>query len=181
MTTFRGPRADPSGFEEYIAARRDTLVRAAYLMAGDLHQAEDLVQTALIRVWPRWERISGTTDVDAYVQRVLYTVFITSVRRRRWRELPSDPLDRDRPEPAAAPGATSAEARMDLLVSLRALPPRRRAVIVLRYFLDLPEAETADILGCSVGTVKSQSSKAIKQLRAGAAKAPAQGGEDGAT
>jgi RNA polymerase sigma-70 factor (sigma-E family) len=169
--------ADPSGFEEYVAARRDTLVRAAYLLAGDLHQAEDLVQAALIRVWPRWEKINGTADVDAYVRRVLYTVFLTSVRRRRWRELLSDPLDCSGPEPVAADGATGAEARMDLRGSLRTLPPRQRAVLVLRYFLDLPEAETADILGCSVGTVKSQSSKAIKQLRAGATKASVRGGE----
>jgi RNA polymerase sigma-70 factor (sigma-E family) len=169
--------ADPSGFEEYVAARRDTLVRAAYLLAGDLHHAEDLVQTALIRVWPRWEKISGSADVDAYVRRVLYTVFLTGVRRQRWRELLSDPLDRSRPEPVLPESATGAEARMDLLKCLRALPPRQRAVIVLRYFHDLPEAETADILGCSIGTVKSQSSKAIKQLRAGAAGASARGGE----
>ena len=167
--------ADPRGFEEYVAARRDTLVRAAYLLSGELHLAEDLVQNALIRVWPRWEKISGTADVDAYVQRVLYTVFITSVRRRRWRELLSDPLDRSRPEPVVAQAATCAETQMDLRESVWALPPRQRVVIVLRYFLDLPEAETADILGCSVGTVKSQSSKAIKHLRAGAAKVSASG------
>lgn len=171
--------ADPRGFEEYVAARRHTLVRAAYLLAGDAHQAEDLVQTALVRIWPRWERISSTTDADAYVQRVLYSVFITSIRRRRWRELLSDPLDRGGPDPASAEGATSVETRMDLRESLRALPPRQRAVIVLRYFLDLPEAEAADILGCSVGTVKSQASKAIRHLRAGSVTAPARGGEGG--
>jgi RNA polymerase sigma-70 factor (sigma-E family) len=155
----------PSGFEDYVTARRDQLVRTAYLLTGDAHQAEDLVQTALIRVWPRWQRISEVENVDAYVRRTLFTVFVTSIRRRRWRELTTDPHDASWSVPTAD-DIVRAEHRVDLRGFLGGLAPRQRAVIVLRYYLDLSEAEAASILGCSVGTVKSQSAKALKRLRA---------------
>lgn len=164
-----GRVADPSGFEEYVRARRDALTGAAFLLTGEVHQAEDVVQTALIRAWPRWEKISRVEDVDAYVHRIVVNVFLTGVRRRRWRELLTGPVE---PEPVDVAGideTAAAEARLDLEDRLRALAPRQRAVIVLRYFLDLSEAEAAETLGCSVGTVKSQASKAIRRLREHAA------------
>ena len=154
----------PPGFEEYVTARRDQLVRTAYLLTGDVHQAEDLVQTALIRIWPRWTRVSGVQDIDAYVRRTLFTVFVTSIRRRRWRELTTDPHDHSWSGPTPDDIAR-AEHRVDLRDVLSGLAPRQRAVLVLRYYLDLSEAESASILDCSVGTIKSQSAKALKHLR----------------
>jgi RNA polymerase sigma-70 factor (sigma-E family) len=162
----RARKATEADFAEYIRARRDRLVRAAYLLTGDLHQAEDLVQTALIRVWPRWAKVQEMRYVDAYVHRTLVSVYRTSLRRRRWREVFADPrLD----DPAGAPTAPDHAAlvtdRTDLRAALGSLGPRQRAVLVLRYYLDLSEADTAELLGCSVGTVKSQAAKAVKRLQ----------------
>lgn len=168
----------PSGFEEYVTSRRDHLVRTAYLLTGDVHQAEDLVQTALIRIWPRWHRIQALENVDAYVQRTLFTVFVTSIRRRRWRELTTDPHDGSWSGPASD-DIVQAESRVDLREFLSGLAPRQRAVIVLRYYLDLPEVEAAEILDCSVGTIKSQSAKALRRLRATPAIAAAAGERKG--
>jgi len=155
------------GFAEFVALRRDAWVRAACLLTGDPHTAEDLVQTALVRVWPRWRRISARGDADAYVRTALMNVFLTSVRRRRWREVIADPgvaeaLDRQRAAPA--PGEAM-EVRLHLRHLLAGLLPGQRAVLVLRYYLDLSEQETAATLGCSVGTVKSQAAKGTARLR----------------
>jgi len=87
----------PPGFEEYVTARRDQLVRTAYLLTGDLHQAEDLVQIALIRIWPRWTRVSGVQDVDAYAQRTLFTVFVKSQSARALKRLRGTPAIADVP------------------------------------------------------------------------------------
>lgn len=157
------------GFAEYVALRRDTWVRAACLLTGDPHTAEDLVQTALIRIWPRWGRIVAQGDPDPYIRKVLMNVFLSSLRRRRWREVSADPqtipfLYGHPTVPASAPG-DGVEARLDLRHVLADLAPRQRAVLVLRYYLDLSEAETAQTLGCSVGTVKSQTAKASARLR----------------
>jgi len=155
------------GFAEYVALRRDTWVRAACLLTGDPHTAEDLVQTVLVRVWPRWERIIAQGDPDAYIRKVLMNVFLTSLRRRRWREVSADPhaLHLSQYEPSAPASIDGVEARLDLRHVLAGLGPRQRAVLVLRYYLDLSEAETAQTLGCSVGTVKSQAAKASAHLR----------------
>jgi RNA polymerase sigma-70 factor (sigma-E family) len=155
------------GFAEYVAVRRDTWVRAACLLTGDPHTAEDLVQSALIRVWPRWRRIAAQGDPDPYMRKVLMNVFLTSLRRRRWREVSADPhtipiLYRHPTAPAPGDGF---ETRQDLRHVLAGLAPRQRAVLVLRYYLDLSEAETAQTLGCSIGTVKSQTAKASARLR----------------
>jgi RNA polymerase sigma-70 factor (sigma-E family) len=153
-------------FAEYVALRRDTWLRAACLLTGDPHTAEDLVQTALLRVWPRWQRISAMQDVDAYVRKVLMNVFLTSLRRRRWREISADPQAYEPTDRHfAATPSDLVDERMHLRHVLADLPPRQRAVLVLRYYLDLSEADTATTLGCSVGTVKSQASKATTRLR----------------
>ncbi|MCF2528813.1 SigE family RNA polymerase sigma factor [Yinghuangia soli] len=158
---------DPPGFQDYIAARRDHLVRVAVLLTGDRHQAEDLVQAALVRVWPKWRRVSRGENVDAYVRRVLTSTFL-NWRRRLWsREHPTD-VHADAGLLDRADGG-DAYAVVDnagvLLPALRRLPPRQRAVVVLRYYADLGEAEVAETLGCSVGTVKSQAHKGLKALR----------------
>ena len=155
------------GFADYVAVRRDTWVRAAALLTGDPHAAEDLVQTALVRVWPHWRRISARGDADAYIRKAVMSVFLTSVRRRRWREVVADPQANDLSgRQHVTPAASDAvDARLHLRHILGSLGPRQRAVLVLRYYLDLSEAETADTLGCSIGTVKSQAAKGIARLR----------------
>ena len=144
-------------------------MRAACLLANDRHQAEDLVQSALIRVWPHWARVSAKGDPDAYVRKVIFHQFATQVRKRRWIEfaaglLPGVAVERS-DECAEADLTGQVDMRMQLHEILAALAPRQRAVLVLRYYLDLSEADAAEVLGCSVGTVKSQASKALARLR----------------
>ncbi|WP_377321297.1 SigE family RNA polymerase sigma factor [Pimelobacter simplex] len=147
-------------FEEYVAARGAALWRSAWLLTGDRHKAEDLVQTALMKCWRRWSRIEDAAAVEAYVRRTMVTTY-TDWWRRRWNgelpttELPDEP-DRATPDPGI---------RQDVLVALARLPRGQRAVVVLRYFDDLTEAQTATALGISVGTVKSQTSRALRTLR----------------
>jgi RNA polymerase sigma-70 factor (sigma-E family) len=158
MVTLDGP----AGFSEYVAKQRGALVRLAYLLAADSDAAEDLVQSALVRVWPRWTTVSQGSNPHAYVRKVLLSVFLNS--RRRWvaRELLHPSLELE--DSGNAYGHID---EADLMMRyLRQLPRRQRAVIVLRYYADLSEADTAELLGCSTGTVKSQSAKALTKLRA---------------
>ena len=154
-----GVRA-PEGFDDFVAARGDALHRTAYLLTHDHALAEDLVQTALAKAWGAWGRIEG--EPEPYVRKVMVNTF-SSWWRRRWNgERPTDEL----PEPAARPDHGEEVATRDGLVrALAALPRRQRAVLVLRYLEDLTEAQTAGALGISVGTVKSQTSKALSRLR----------------
>jgi RNA polymerase sigma-70 factor (sigma-E family) len=148
-------------FREYVSARFATLVRAAYLLTGDRHAAEDLVQAALIKVAGRWERLIARGNPDAYVRRVIYTQHVSAWRRRR------APAVSDRPVPdRAAPDFANALAISHAVRDAQArLGPRQRAVLVLRYFEDLSEAQVAEVLGCSVGTVKSQARDGLARLR----------------
>ncbi len=153
MSTEPPGRAD---FDEFVAARSTALLRTAYLLTHDHGLAEDLLQTALTKSWFAWGRITG--NPEPYVRKVLVNTF-ASWWRRKWNgEQPTETL----PE-----GATSGDPgqRLDLWSAMERLPRRQRAVIVLRYFEDLTERETAELLGCSVGTVKSQTSKALAHLR----------------
>lgn len=156
--------ADPEGFEEFVAVRSGRLLRTAYLLTHDWARAEDLLQTALARAWLAWGRIN--THPEPYVRKIIVNT-CASWWRRRWTA--EDPTDR-LPDQALAdryginPHALVNE-RDALWRALRRLPARQRAVIVLRYFEDLTEAEIADIMGCAVGTVKSQASKALAKLR----------------
>jgi RNA polymerase sigma-70 factor (sigma-E family) len=152
----------PEGFREYVVARQSALLRAAYLLSGDRHTAEDLVQTSLTKVWLRWSHVSQAGNVDAYVHRVLVNAYISSTRRRWWGERPSGDQLPDRAGPEPYSGWTERDV---LLGAIRQLPPRQRAVITLRFFLDQTEATTAETLGCSVGTVKSQTARALGKLR----------------
>ena len=147
--------ADRAGFDEFVATRSGALLRTAYLLTRDRHLAEDLVQTALAKAWFARRRITG--EPEPYVRRILVNEF-ASGRRRRWlgeqptADLPEAHLPADEPH-------------TDLWHALANLPRRQRAVIVLRFFDDLTEAETASVLGVSVGTVKSQTAKALAKLR----------------
>lgn len=142
-------------FEGFVFARRDALLRTAYLLTGDHHDAEDLVQSALIKVVPKWARIKDRPE--PYVRKVLARESVNRWRGRRWREVTTD----------LVPETTHHDSvdRIALLEDLRGLSPRQRAVLVLRYFDDLTEADTAAALGISVGTVKSQAHDALAHLR----------------
>ena len=148
------------GFESYVAARGDALWRTAWLLTGDTHLAEDLVQAALLKAWPKWERV-GPDGFEPYVRRVLMTTYIAWWRRRWNGEHPT----RDLPESSTGDEAEDAVRRHDLMDALSRLPRGQRAVVVLRWLEDLSEAQTADVLGCSVGTVKSQGARAMATLR----------------
>jgi RNA polymerase sigma-70 factor (sigma-E family) len=148
-------------FAAYVVARRRALLRSAWLLTGDWHLAEDLVQTALAKAYLAWRRMDAP---DAYVRRVLMTTYVTWWRRRWNGEQPTADL----PDTAVAHG-DDYDVRHQVYDVLRTLPRRQRAVVVLRYFEDLTEAETAAALGCSVGTVKSQNARAMARLRASSA------------
>lgn len=142
-------------FEEFVVARRGALLRTAYLLTGNHHDAEDLVQSALIKVVPKWGRIKDRPE--PYVRKVLVRESVSRWRGRRWREVSTDVI----------PEATHHDStdRSELLEDLRKLSPRQRAVLVLRYFDDLTEVDTAEALGISVGTVKSHVRDALQRLR----------------
>jgi RNA polymerase sigma-70 factor (sigma-E family) len=156
-----GGRVEPRGgdataFDDFVAARSRALLRTAYLLTHDHALAEDLLQTSLAKAWFAWRRIHG--EPEAYVRKILVNTYATWWRRRWNGEHPTEELpERAAPESPAEP--------TDLWAAMERLPRRMRAVVVLRYFEDLTEAQTADVLGCSVGTVKSQTSKALAKLR----------------
>jgi RNA polymerase sigma-70 factor (sigma-E family) len=145
------------GFEEFVAARRPALLRTAYLLTGSHHDAEDLVQTTLLRVVPTWSRIAP--HPEAYVRKVLVRESVTRWRGRRWRERSVPQL----PEPATPEPSRD---RAALREALATLSPRQRAVLVLRYYDELTEAATAEALGISLGTVKSHARDGLARLRA---------------
>jgi RNA polymerase sigma-70 factor (sigma-E family) len=150
-------RDGQAGFEEFVAARRQALLRTAYLLTGQHQDAEDLVQVALIKAVSHWRKIASTPE--PYVRKILAREAISRWRARRWRETSSADL----PEvEVPAPDVTEREA---MRVALLRLAPRQRAVVVLRYYDDLTERQTADALGISVGTVKSQARDALARLR----------------
>ena len=154
--------AEESGFAQFVAARERALQRTAWLLTGDWALAEDLVQTALVRAWPRWERILRRDDPEIYVRRVMLNTWSTWYRRK-WRgERPASAM----PDTAAA-GDMAAEVTVRLAVrqALGSLPRRQRAVLVLRIYDDLSEAQVAEVLDCTVGTVKSTMSRALAKLR----------------
>jgi RNA polymerase sigma-70 factor (sigma-E family) len=152
-----GARQD---FTEFVAARSKQLIRLAYVLTGDQHSAEDLLQNSLVKAAAHWGRIHSAPE--AYVRRIMYREQVSWLRRRARRP---ETVVAQVPEPPAGEQPVSVEARLTLQDALRALPPRRRAVLVLRYLEDLSESQVADILGCSVGTVRSQTHKAVTQLR----------------
>jgi RNA polymerase sigma-70 factor (sigma-E family) len=168
-------RTTTTGFDEFVAARGAALWRTAWLLTGDHHRAEDLVQTALGKAWPHWRRVDDGGSFEAYVRRVMFTTYVSWWRRKWNAELPTGDL----PEPTdgTADTATRFGLQHDVATALAALPRGQRAVIVLRYFDDLTEAQTAEVLGCSVGTVKSQASRALAALRSSPALAPSGQGE----
>jgi RNA polymerase sigma-70 factor (sigma-E family) len=155
------PGRDAAAFAEFARARSSALFRSAYLMVGDHGHAQDLVQEALTKTYVAWPRLRDTTKAEAYTRRAITTTAISWWRRRSWSERPSEVL----PQATQAGPAEEHAVRDWVWQALLDLPPRQRAAIVLRYYEDLTEAQTAATMGCAVGTVKSQVAQGIKKLR----------------
>jgi RNA polymerase sigma-70 factor (sigma-E family) len=151
--------AGDEGFRDFVVARSPHLLRTAYLLAGDRSSAEDLVQNALLRTYLAWDKVVNADDPWAYSLRILYTTSSHMHRRRRVKEQLGAAPEIASPEPAGV------EERDELQHMLLDLPRKQRAVVVLRFYQDLSVEKTAEILGCSSGTVKSQTSKALAKLR----------------
>ncbi len=174
MTVTASPTAEPgtlmpdlraardADFAAYLQARQASVLRTAYLLTGDRHTAEDLVQTAFAKLYLSWDRVRDQGSIDGYLRRILVNEN-NSLWRRGWkkREHATDEL----PEPTPHVDDHD-DGRSDALWDLvQTLPKKARAVLVLRYYEELSEAETAEVLGISVGTVKSQTSRALAALR----------------
>jgi RNA polymerase sigma-70 factor (sigma-E family) len=148
-----------AAFRGFALARRPSLRRTAFLLCGDWHQADDLVQAALVKLYVAWPRIRASEAPDAYTHRILVRCYLDE-RRRPWRrEAPVEILDLD----MAADRPT--DELLDLRAALARLPRRQRATLLLRFWVDASVAQTADALGCSEGTVKSQTARALNTLR----------------
>jgi RNA polymerase sigma-70 factor (sigma-E family) len=152
---------DGDGFREYVTARSGSLLRTAYLLTGNRADAEDLVQAALAKTYQAWDRIEDTRALDGYVRRAMVNTHISWWRRRRLDEYPTDEIP-DRP---VADHADGSDLQDTLRRAVDRLPQRMRAAVVLRYYEDMSEAEVADALGVSLGTVKSTVSRAVAKLR----------------
>jgi RNA polymerase sigma-70 factor (sigma-E family) len=148
-------------FETYVRARTPALLRAAILLTGDQHLAEDLVQSALARTHLHWAKLARQGHAEAYTRKIMYNLQVSFWRRRRFTEnVTAGP-----PHTALADGTEHAAIRLTLERALRRLSPKQRAVLVLRFYEDQTEPQAARLLGVSVGTVKSQTAKALAKLR----------------
>jgi RNA polymerase sigma-70 factor (sigma-E family) len=156
-----GAEAGPGDFEDFVRSRSGSLLRSAYVLTGDQHLAEDLVQGALVKLYRRWGSVHRHGNPDAYVRKAMYHLQVSVWRRGRVAE--SFPATM--PEPGRDDHASATATRLALRQALLGLPPRQRAVLVLRFLEDRSEADTAEILDCSVGNVKSQASRALARLR----------------
>jgi RNA polymerase sigma-70 factor (sigma-E family) len=152
---------DDPEFRDYVTARGRALLRTAYLLTGNLADAEDLVQAALAKTYLAWDRIEDRRALDGYVRRAMVNTHISWWRRRRVQEFPTDEL----PDQAVADDAGDSDLSETLRRAIDRLPHRMRAAVVLRYYEDMSEAEVAERLGISLGTVKSTVSRAVAKLR----------------
>jgi RNA polymerase sigma-70 factor (sigma-E family) len=148
-------------FSEFVARRHRDLVRSAFVLIGDRQRAEDLVQTALFRTFTAWPRLSSVDAAESYTRTTMVRLALRW-RARRWT---NEIATRDVPESPLSAEDDDAAMCLDVWRALRTLPVEQRAVLVLRYLEDLSEAETAAVLHCSVGTVKSRASRALNVLR----------------
>ncbi len=152
---------DDRDFREFVRARRRALLRSAYGLTGNRADAEDLVQSALAKTYLAWNRIEDRAAVDGYVRRAMVNTHISSWRRRRVEEFPTDEI----PDQAVADHSAASEMQESLRRAIGRLPQRMRDAVVLRYYEDMTEAEVAEVLGVSLGTVKSTVSRAVAKLR----------------
>jgi RNA polymerase sigma-70 factor (sigma-E family) len=148
-------------FRKFMHARWPVMVRLAYALTGDQGHAEDVAQTAFARAYASWPRVSRAGNPEAYVRRIVVNENLNRFRKHRVAERLTGTL----PESSIPDATRTSDDRSALIAALQQLGPRQRAVVVLRYWLDLSETEVATALGCSVGTVKSQASRALASLR----------------
>jgi len=150
-------------FEEYVARQGSALLRLAYVLTSDVHLAEDLTQSALVDAYRHWRRVLKAADIDRYVRRILVNRYLSSRRLKSFGELPSDPAGFD--DARVVDPAETVASTDQLRWLLRGLPPRARAVLVLRYYADLDDASIADAMGTTESTVRATASRALRSLR----------------
>lgn len=158
---YRQSQPDDPGFRDYVRARGRALLHTAYLLTGNRADAEDLVQSALAKTFRAWERIEDRAALDSYVRKAMVNTHISWWRRRRLEEFPTDEI----PDQAVADHAGSSDLRETLQRAIDRLPERMRETVMLRFYDDMTEAEVAEVLGVSLGTVKSTVSRAVAKLR----------------
>jgi RNA polymerase sigma-70 factor (sigma-E family) len=156
----RGAAGEP-GFHEYVMSRGRVLLRAAYLLTGNMPDAEDLVQAALAKTYQAWNRIEDRSAVDGYVRRAMVNTHISWWRRRRLEEFPTEEV----PDQVVADHAGSSDLQETVRRAVDRLPQRMREAVLLRFYEDMTESEVADALGVSLGTVKSTVARAMAKLR----------------
>jgi len=157
----RAAGADDPEFRDFVRSRSRALLRTAYLLTGNIADAEDLVQSALTKTYVAWDRIHDRSALDGYVRRAIVNTHISWWRRRRLEEFPTDEI----PEQAVIDQPDSSDIEESLQRAINRLPQRMRAAVMLRYYDDMTEAEVAEVLGVSLGTVKSTVSRAMAKLR----------------
>jgi RNA polymerase sigma-70 factor (sigma-E family) len=152
--------ADEAAFRDLYLARRGPLRQTAHLLCGDWHQAEDLVQSSFVKLYVAWARVRRVDGIEAYLRQTLVNLYIDETRRRRHRDLVMA-------DPPTVPQLDPGEPvdRQDLITALRGVPRRQRACLVLRFYEDLSVAQTAALLDCTEGTVKSQTARGLDALR----------------
>ena len=148
-------------FDDFVASRSRSLLGTAYLLTGDHQHAEDLLQSALISIYLRWDRLRDRGAAEQYTRRTMVTTYTAWWRRRSWRERPVSEM----PEPSRADESSRSDDTDEMWLHLQALPRQQRAVIVLRFYEDRSVEETAHLLGIGAGTVKSYTSRALDALR----------------
>lgn len=153
---------DESSYRDFVVARRRALLRTAFLLTGDWHLAEDLVQITLAKLYVAWPRVCRREDVDAYARKTLLNAYLDE-RRRPWRREDAVDVVPDRAD--IATDQSDPTTRQRLVAALAQLPPRQRATLILRFWDDLSVDNVADLLNCSAGTVKSQTARGLERLR----------------
>ena len=159
MTVLRQP--DHAAFSEFASSRSASLFRTAYLVIGDYQLAQDLVQESLVKTYLAWPRLRDVTNAAAYTRRVIVTTCVSWRRRRSFTERPANHI----PDTSVPDQTTLLPEQGELWAAVRQLPPRQRAAVVLRFSEDLSLAQTAELMGCSVGSVKRHTSLGLDKLR----------------
>lgn len=150
-------------FAAFVAARSPSLIRYAYLLTGSREAAEDLVQTAMLRLYTNWDKVRARDAMDQWCRTTITRVYLSLLRKASSREVPHDEV----PERSVVSEVDRVDVADELWRHLAKLPRRQRAVLVLRYYLDYSEHDAAEVMGCSLGTIKSQTHRALGSLRSG--------------
>lgn len=160
----RPVRAGDDTYTAYVSAKEQWLRRIAYLLCQDWHRADDLVQVSFTKLYVRWQRVERLENLDGYLRKVLLNTFLAEQRTSWWQRVVPTARGREGQD-AEATSVADLEAAIDLSTAMAALPARQRAAIVLRHYCDLSVEQTAELLSCSTGTVKSTTSRGLAALR----------------